>query len=345
VTIHRINNAPSRAYQALNALTRSRFRHLLASLEGSLRIRRTLKASLVQQPLDIVQSTNYGLLCLLAGDLVPTVIRCSSYRPLWDQYDRISVRTGRRLYTWLENRQYRRAAGVFSPTQLLAGVLEKELGIRDVAVIRTPFFDETRAYDWSLYDHELKGRDYLLYFGRLSHQKGAQVLGEAMPKVWRAFPELQAVFVGEDRHYSKGYRMSQYISDQAGGHVKKLHFYPFLPHEQLYPLISGAKLVVLPSFIDNAPNTLLEAMGLGKPVVGTYGSSMDEFIEHGVSGFLARNGDSNDLAEKICQALAQPHLAEIGEAARKAMGQFHPDRIIPQLVAFYERAAEKGRSR
>ena len=45
-----------------------------------------------------------------------------------------------------------------------------------------------------------------------------------------------------------------------------------LPHRQLYPVIAGARLVVLPSLIENLPNAGLEAMALGRAVIGTAGT-------------------------------------------------------------------------
>ncbi len=59
-----------------------------------------------------------------------------------------------------------------------------------------------------------------------------------------------------------------------------------LPHRQLYPIIAAARLVVLPSLVDNLPNACLEAMGLGTAVIGTTGASFEELITDGVNGFL-----------------------------------------------------------
>jgi glycosyltransferase involved in cell wall biosynthesis len=61
-----------------------------------------------------------------------------------------------------------------------------------------------------------------------------------------------------------------------------------MPHRQLYPVIAGAHLVVLPSLIENLPNACLEAMGLGKVVIGTSGTGFDELISEERRDFLFR---------------------------------------------------------
>jgi glycosyltransferase involved in cell wall biosynthesis len=223
------------------------------------------------------------------------------------------------------------------PTRFLADLLGKILKIKSIEVIRSPYFQETLATDDSLYKKYLKNKVYLLFFGRLSPLKGAQVLADALPKVWEIHPDLFAVFIGEDRRLDKKTTVKAYIQEKCVNNLDKTLFLPLTPHEKLYPIIEHARLVVLPSFFDNSPNTLLEAMGFGKPVVGTYGSSMDEFIEDGVSGFLVQPGDPDALAEKICQAWSRPDLEKIGQKAKEALNSHSVEKVLPELLHFYRK--------
>ena len=108
-----------------------------------------------------------------------------------------------------------------------------------------------------------------------------------------------------------------------------------LPHSQLYPVIDGAHLVALPSLIDNLPNSCLEAMGLGKVVIGTDGASLDELITDGVNGFLVRPNDPVALADKLIAAWEDPRLAEISAAAKQRMQDFAPEQTMGSLLAYY----------
>jgi glycosyltransferase involved in cell wall biosynthesis len=89
--------------------------------------------------------------------------------------------------------------------------------------------------------------------------------------------------------------------------------------------------VVLPSLVDNLPNACLEAMALGKPVIGTSGASFEELLTDGISGFLVPPGDPRALADRIIAVWDRPDLDSIGEAARRRAGELAPDRTIPLL--------------
>ena len=108
-----------------------------------------------------------------------------------------------------------------------------------------------------------------------------------------------------------------------------------LPHSQLYPVIAGAHFVVLPSLIDNSPNACLEAMGLGKVVIGTIGTSFDELIIDGVNGFLVPPADPESLAAKMISAWTDPGLARMAEAAKQRMQEFAPEKTVTSLLSYY----------
>ncbi len=72
---------------------------------------------------------------------------------------------------------------------------------------------------------------------------------------------------------------------------------------------------VLASRRDPCPMAVIEALGAGLPVVGSRVDGIPEFVEEGASGFLARPGDSTDLARALNQ------LSGLSVEQRRAMGQ------------------------
>jgi glycosyltransferase involved in cell wall biosynthesis len=59
---------------------------------------------------------------------------------------------------------------------------------------------------------------------------------------------------------------------------------------------------VIPSRVDNLPNTLIESLLLNVPVIGSLGASIDELIEPGISGDLVPIGDPTALAGAMLKA-------------------------------------------
>jgi len=191
VHIHTINNHPSRLGLRSNWATRNRLRQTLVGVERAMRFRRHLKVYLDKYPLDILQTSNSSSPGLLAPNYPPMVVRGNSYQPLVDKYEGINATYDRKLFVKLEALQYRRARGVFTPTQTLADLLKSKLGLRDVQVIHTPYFVETPDVDESLYEKYLSGKEYILFFGKLSPLKGFILL----QKLCRMFGSITPTFM------------------------------------------------------------------------------------------------------------------------------------------------------
>jgi glycosyltransferase involved in cell wall biosynthesis len=69
-----------------------------------------------------------------------------------------------------------------------------------------------------------------------------------------------------------------------------------LPKPELYGVVQASEAAVLPSTVDNLPNTAIESLLLGVPVIGSAGASIDELIEPGRTGELVPIGDAEALA-------------------------------------------------
>ena len=337
VCIHRVKvKSVSLWYQRL---TRGRLNRTGNCLKFSYLAYRKLQQLHREKPFELIQSPNYKA-CGLFGRLllrVPHVTRISSFRPAWNELSGVRRNLDAKAMEWLERQHLRLCRHIYAPSFTLQRMLHEKTPVKGVEVIRSPFFMETPHQDTSVYEEHLRGKDYLLFFGRLQMHKGIHILGQALPSVFECCPNLYAAFVGLDSGSPLGPSMREYIRSLAGENAERLVFIDQTPHAQLYPIISRARLVVLPSLIDNLPNTCLEAMALGKPIVGTIGASFDEVLEDGKTGFLVRVGDKDALAEKIVSAWHHPNLNQIGEAARCRIEDFTPQRTVKALVQYYER--------
>ena len=312
---------------------------------------RRLEALNREQAFDIVQLANYQACGLFVAMLsrIPHVTRLSSFQKIWNKAGRSRRLPGESLEEWLteslELLQLRSGCHLFAPSRWLAAAVSAHLGSVRVDVVPSPAFIETASFDEGPFRDRLEGHQYLLFFGRYQLHKGAHILARALPAVFRALPACEAVFVGRDIESELGPSMEAYIYRCSPGFESRLHFFGETPHEQLFPIVKGARLVVLPSLVDNLPNAMLEAMSLGRPVVGTFGASFDEVIQDGKSGFLVAPGHPDELADKIIQAWNHPELDSIGEAASTIMGAFSREYVATATLEYFRRAMNERVSR
>ncbi|QTA87917.1 glycosyltransferase family 4 protein [Desulfonema magnum] len=96
---------------------------------------------------------------------------------------------------------------------------------------------------------------------------------------------------------------------------------------QLALVYSAADLFVLPSLEDNLPNTVVEAMACGLPIVGFDIGGMPDMVEHGKTGYLAKPRDIAGLAEGINWVISSyDNGVNFSERCReKAEKEYAPD--------------------
>ncbi|HKP47459.1 MAG TPA: glycosyltransferase family 4 protein [Pyrinomonadaceae bacterium] len=331
VTVHRV--PPSHNWHRLNQATGYRLAATTYWLSLSGQIYRKLRELNAREPFDLIQFPNYSY-CGLASMLflrVPHVLRLSS-----SAYE---LNAGAN-HGWLDSLflgvmewlQVRLSKHVFAPSRALTELYAEEYHRPTIRVIRSPIYLET------VNDFRIRDRlpaEYVLFFGRFQRHKGFEVLIKALSQVLEANPNINAVLIGRDVATPPMPSMRQYGYDLCGKFGAQFQMLEQLPHAQLYPIIAGAKLVVLPSLIDNLPNACLEAMALAAPVIGTVGTSMEELITDEETGFLVERGDVNALTEKILEVWAHPRRQEIGAAAKRRILDFSVEKATTELLDFY----------
>ena len=344
--IHQINIEDSLCLKISRLLTLHKLDGMLYWISFSIKVWLTLRRLSKNGNFDVVESSNYrfcGLFCMLFLRGPVHILFAASYRPAWNEKIGTPRTLDSKVLEWIEAIYYRLSKNIYSPSCILKDMLKKELKLKKIEVLRIPFYLETPNLDHTLYDRHLNGKSYLLFFGRLQLHKGPHILAEALPALFASYPDAYAVFVGPDTATRLGPSMQEYILNTNSPFKDRLIFLNQVSHDKLYPIIAGARLVTLPSLIDNLPNVLLEAMGLGRPVIGTYHTSFDEMIEDGVNGFLVPPGDSRALAKKIVEAWPRNDLDRVGGAARRKIEELAPKNTISTLLEYYKKAIHNRR--
>jgi len=326
VTVHRVMLKPG--WNTLNRLTRYYLTTTLHWLNFSTQTYRKLKQLHRQKPFDVIQYPNYSACGLFSIPLLRTthVIRASS-QPGWNTHIKRNLDSS--LTERLESLQYKLTRNVHAPSRALQKMLS------DARLIRTPFYVETRDWDTTVYDQFFKDKQYVLYFGRFQLRKGFHTLANALPRFLKQFPEAHVALVGRDMETNLASSMAAFARAQCNGFGERLMIMENLPHSSLYPIINEARLVVLPSLMDNLPNACLEAMGLGGVVIGTNGTTFDEVISDGVNGFLVPPDNPHALADKMIAAWTDDRLAEMSAAAKEQVLEFAPEKTVASLLSYY----------
>lgn len=288
-----------------------------------------------QNPIDLAQYASFfgGGYYRLPG--IPSVVRISSYEPLWMTYYGHDIGLARNEIA-LEAVAIRRADGVFGPSQLLAREIEKDCGC-PVQVIESPFTYDAPELDYAYFE-TFQLEKYLLFFGTLGLLKGVKTIAEALPGIFSRYPDLKFVLIGKDAGYN-GMNMIDYVYAQAGDYRDRVVYIDKLEHQRLYPFVEHALAVVLPSRIDNFPNACIESMAHGKIVIGTRDTGFEQLVQDGVSGFLCERDNPEMLIQAIEQVmnLAQRQKAAIESKARERVTFLQPRYVINDHLDFYKK--------
>jgi glycosyltransferase involved in cell wall biosynthesis len=94
--------------------------------------------------------------------------------------------------------------------------------------------------------------------------------------------------------------------------------------------IAAATCVVLPSYREGTPRSLLEAAAMGRPIITTDAVGCREVVDDGVNGLLCRPKDAADLADKMARMIAMPHseLEAMGLRGRAKVEREFDEKIV-----------------
>jgi len=100
--------------------------------------------------------------------------------------------------------------------------------------------------------------------------------------------------------------------------------------DDVRPFIEKSNCVVLPSYREGTPKTLLEAAAMGKPIITTNVEGCKEVVDDGVNGYLCNVRDSVDLAKKMQIILTMNYkdIIKMGLEGRKKMEREFDENIV-----------------
>ena len=152
------------------------------------------------------------------------------------------------------------------------------------------------------------------------------------------------VYVGYDNGLSQMDGSIQSISlileRQNKKYAGRVLYLKHLKHSALFPIIIHSMACILPSRVDNLPNSCIEAMALGKIVIGTYGASFEQLIRNKENGLLIKRDSPIALIKAVdwLMNLSESEQLAIGERAADSIKKLSPEKVYDQLITFYKKA-------
>jgi glycosyltransferase involved in cell wall biosynthesis len=160
----------------------------------------------------------------------------------------------------------------------------------------------------------------LVCVGRLGEHKAQLILVEAVRRLRDDGVDCEVRLVGDGpmrpqvEAAIKQYGLAQQISVTG-----------WVSGECVKAEMIAARAMVLPSFSENMPVVIMEAMALCRPVVSTYIAGIPELVMPGKTGWLVPSSDDIALAEALREVLSAPveKLAAMGAAGRAHVAEHH----------------------
>jgi glycosyltransferase involved in cell wall biosynthesis len=244
-------------------------------------------------------------------------------------------------------------AGLRSGDARVSGAMELAVrafyGACDVLLSPSPASDEAlaaigvdgarvlrwdRGVDTARFRPELRGQFPLpaainvLYSGRITREKGVDLLVEAFLAARERDPRLHLVLAG-------GGPEQERVGEQLGEHAS---FLGWLQGEDLAKAYASADMFLFPSATDTFGQVILEAQASGLPVIALAQGGPVSLIEHGVSGLLC-DTDAQRLADAVLELAGAPLLRErLAAAGLRAVRARTWERALERLADGYQRA-------
>lgn len=233
----------------------------------------------------------------------------------------------------ITGRLFGRADMVVAITDVMRDDLRKFLNLQDsnMVVIRNGIsceLTQSRAKE----DAEISGLQtpYLVYVGRLEHEKGVDLLIDAFEKVACQLPHCLLI-VGDG---SQRADLEQMVKR---AHLPgRVYFTGELTNP--YPAMKRADFIVLPSRWDAFPYVLLESLALELPIISTDCEGPVKILDNGEYGVIVKKGEVANLAAAIVHFATNDSLRNSfrSKSFTRAM-EFSSDRMMTQYESLFAR--------
>ena len=169
---------------------------------------------------------------------------------------------------------------------------------------------------------------------RMLWDKGVAEFVEAAKALHKKYEDKTEFILagGVDLGNKAGIPEAQLLAWNDEGYISWIGF-----QSDMVSILTDAHIVVLPSYREGLPKSLIEACAIGRPIVTTNVPGCREVVDNGINGYLVKAKESIELAYRIEQLILDRTLRiEMGKAGRnKAEKEFSIQEVVDKTLAIY----------
>lgn len=314
----------------IKRLQKYSFVHYLKLKFNAKNINEFLKIEFGENPVDLIQYVNLNGLGLFPVSTCPSIIRISSLTDLYNEF-------GKGYYGLkpeiihaqikIEKETYKKAICIVGPSSYsLNKIITKPFQLK--LRLPTPIGLQIEKAESRRPQPVLR----IGYFGSIDYRKGVDLLIDAIIKLNLSSCELHLSGRLHDDGEENISIKNRVLSESF------IHYSDSLPKEDLFELMKEMELIILPSRVDNCPNTLLESLSMGKIVIGPNAWGFEELISDGVNGILFECGSLISLIDAIMRfmSLSEIRIREIEKNAYFTAKEYSGALMGDKIVSIYQ---------
>lgn len=163
----------------------------------------------------------------------------------------------------------------------------------------------------------------LVSIGRLVPQKGQLLLVDAVARLRAEGIPAEAVIIGDG-----DLRLALEHAIAERGLTGAVRLTGWLDNAAVLDEVVASRALVMPSFAEGLPVTVMEALALGRPVLTTAIAGIPELVRPGVNGWIVPPGSTDDLVDALRELLttSTERLTVMGKAGAEAVAEHHAAR-------------------
>lgn len=214
-----------------------------------------------------------------------------------------------------------------SPSEFLKDKII-EFGVSPEKIKVIPNFVDS---DYWEYNSENKG--YVLFVGRLSEEKGIQILIEAMKQV----PDLKLKIAGTGPLSSW---LEEFVKKE---NLENIEVLGYQSGQNLKQLLEESMATIIPAkWYENCPISILESYSCGKPVIGSNLGGIPDMVHNGETGLLFESENIQDLVSALKYVQENPEeMLNMGKKSRELIEtMYNKHKHVNDILKIYKEVIE-----